>query len=150
MARAYPYHKAWDAGQASDLILRAVDLCHRRWQTVNYGTYANRPMRDFPAHLSTHATGMACDLAYKDETQARAMWDFFVGNSLALNVAALHWYRFGKFGAGYRCDRGEGKRGVRIYRNRTESAGTGGAWLHLELVDMNPDEWEARFRALKP
>ena len=107
-------------------------------------------MRGKPGQKSVHATGFALDLGYKDEAQAREIWDFFVNNSLALNVAEVHWYTFGKYGAGYRCSRGEGKKGVKIYENAAESAGTGGKWLHIELVDMDVAEWEQRFRALKP
>jgi hypothetical protein len=111
-------------------------------------------MRDKPGEKSVHATGFACDLQYKDETQAREIWDFFVNNSKALGVAEVHWYRYGrnkgKFGAGYRCSRGEGKTGVKIYETAAESAGTGGQWLHIELEEQDVAKWEETFRALKP
>lgn len=150
MARPYPYYPAWDGGHASPLILRAADLLQRRHKgTRNLGTYVKRDMRDKPGELSVHATGFALDLGYKDEAQARTIWDELVGNSLLLGLAECHWYRFGKFGAGYRCSRGEGKKGVKIYGSRAESAGVGGAWLHVELCDMPPDDWEQRFRSLK-
>jgi len=151
MTRKYPYYPAWDGKRPSPLILKCADLSRRRWPgTTNLGTYVNRDMRGKPGQKSVHATGFALDLGYKDEAQVREIWDFFVGNSLALNVAEVHWYTFGKFGAGYRCSRGEGKKGVKIYENAKESAGTGGKWLHIELVDMAVAEWEQRFRALKP
>ena len=151
MTRKYPYYPAWDGKRPSPLILKCADLSRRRWPgTVNLGTYVNRDMRGKPGQKSVHATGFALDLGYKDEAQAREIWDFFVNNSLALNVAEVHWYTFGKYGAGYRCSRGEGKQGVKIYENAEESAGTGGKWLHIELVDMAVAEWEQRFRALKP
>lgn len=151
MARPYPYYPAWDGGKASALILKCADLCQRRWKgSRNVGTYVNRDMRDRPGNKSVHATGFALDLKYYDETQAREIWDFFVVNSLALNVAEVHWYTYGKHGAGYRCSRGEGRRGVRIYKDAESSAGKGGPWLHIELVDMDVEEWERRFRALKP
>ena len=151
MTRKYPYHPAWDGKKPSALILKCADLSRRRWpDTTNLGTYVNRDMRGKPGQKSVHATGFALDLGYKDEAQAREIWDFFVGNSLALNVAEVHWYTFGKHGAGYRCSRGEGKKCVKIYENAAESAGTGGKWLHIELVDMAVAEWEQRFRALKP
>lgn len=151
MVRKYPYYPAWDGKKPSTLIVKCAELCGKRWKgTKNLGTYVNRDMRGKPGQKSVHATGFALDLGYKDETQARDIWDFFVGNSLALNVAEVHWYTFGKYGAGYRCSRGEGKTGVKIYANAEESAGSGGMWLHIELVDMDPTEWETRFRALKP
>ena len=142
MTRKYPYYPAWDGKKPSALILKCADLSRRRWPcTTNLGSYVNRYMRGKPGQKSVHATGFALDLGYKDEAQAREIWDFFVGNSLALNVAEVHWYTFGKFGAGYRCSRGEGKKGVKIYENAEESAGTGGKWLHIELVDLDVAEW---------
>lgn len=150
MTRKYPYYPAWDGGKASPLILKCAELCQRRWKgTRSLGTYVNRDMRDRPGQKSVHATGFALDLGYEIETQARAIWDFFVLNSLALNVAEVHWYTYGKFGAGYRCSRGEGRKGVRIYPDEESSAGKGGKWLHIELIDMDVAEWESRFRALK-
>jgi hypothetical protein len=152
--RKYPYWPAWDGGKASPIILKCVELCGKRWKTKNLGTYVNRDMRDKPGEKSVHATGFACDLSYKDEAQAREIWDFFVNNSEALLVSEVHWYRYGRnkgnFGAGYRSSRGAGKAGVRIYETAQESAGTGGQWLHIELEDQDPAEWEKTFRALKP
>ena len=63
------------------------------------------------AGLSVHATGYAADIQYKDEAQAREMWDWFLANSKALGLCELHWYAYGEYGAGYRCSRGEGKKG---------------------------------------
>jgi hypothetical protein len=152
--RKYPYYPATDGKAASPIILKCVELCGKRWKTTNLGTYVNRDMRDKPGEKSVHATGFACDIGYKDETQAREIWDFFVNNSKALGVAEVHWYRYGrnkgKFGAGYRCSRGEGKTGVKIYETAAESAGTGGQWLHIELEEQDVQAWEATFRALKP
>ena len=151
MTRKYPYYPAWDGKKPSPLILKCAELSMRRWKgTKNLGTYVNRDMRGKPGQKSVHATGFALDLSFTDEAQAREIWDFYVNNSLALNVAEVHWYTFGKFGAGYRCSRGEGKMGVKVYQNAAESAGVGGQWLHIELVDMDVAEWEQRFRALKP
>lgn len=153
MPRKYPYYPAWDAGGSSELMLKCFDLCKRRYKTVtNLGIYANRPMRG-KDELSVHATGFALDLGYKDEAQARIIWDFFVLNSKALKTAEVHWYEYGrnkgKFGAGYRCSRGEGRAGVRIYNTAAESAGRGGKWLHIELEQQDVAEFEATFRALK-
>lgn len=133
------------------LITKAMQLSTTRWKgTKNLGTYVNRPVRNPNAKgaLSTHATGFAMDLGFRDEAQAREIWDFYVGNSLALNVAAVHWYTFGTHGAAYRCNCGEGKAGVKIFTK--DELGAGGPWLHIELVDMDSAEWGKRFRALKP
>jgi len=154
--RKYPYYPAYDGKKASEVILRCVELCNKRWGTTNLGTYVNRDMRDKPGEKSVHATGYAADIGYKDEAQARIIWDYFVLNSKALGVAEVHWYRYGrnkgKFGAGYRCSRGEGRAGVKIYETAAESAGTGGAWLHIELEEPKggADKWEEVFRATKP
>ena len=153
MTRKYPYYPAWDGKHESAIIAKCVELCGKRWHTRNLGTYVNRDMRDKPGEKSVHATGFAADIGYKDETQAREIWDFFITNSKALGVCEVHWYRYGrnkgKFGAGYRCSRGEGRDGVKVYNTAAESAGTGGSWLHIELEDQDPAEWEAKFRALK-
>ena len=153
MTRKYSYYPAWDGKDESAIIAKAVELCGRRWHTRSLGTYVNRDMRDKPGEKSVHATGFAADIGYKDEAQAREIWDFFVTNSKALGVCEVHWYRYGrnkgKFGAGYRCSRGEGRDGVKVYNTAAESAGTGGSWLHIELEEQDPAEWEAKFRALK-
>lgn len=155
--RPYPFYPAWDGKKASLLILRVAQLCSRRWPgTHNLGTYVNRDMRGKPGQKSVHATGYALDLGYKDETQARQIWDYLLGNSKALGICEVHWYEYGQYGAGYRCSRGEGKKGVKIF-TATDNAGPGGAWLHIE-VDNNfggvpggdPDAWEKVFRATKP
>lgn len=147
--RKYPYYPAWDGKHVQPIITKCVELCGKRWGTQNLGTYVNRDMRDKPGNKSVHATGFAVDLKYKDEAQARIIWDFFVNNSAALGVAEVHWYTHGKYGAGYRCSRGEGKAGVKIF-TADDNAGKGGAWLHLELCEQDPTAFEATFRALKP
>lgn len=157
MSRKYPFYPAWDGKKASLLILRVADLCQRRWKgTSNLGTYVNRDMRGKPGQKSVHATGYALDLAYKDEAQAREIWDYLLNNSKALGICEVHWYTYGEHGAGYRCSRGEGKTGVKIF-TATDNAGPGGKWLHIE-IDNNfggiaggdPDAWEKAFRATKP
>lgn len=148
MSRKYPYYPAWDGKKTQPITAKAVELLGKRWGMKNLGTYVNRPMRDKP-DLSVHATGYAADLSYKDEAQAREIWDYLLKYSAELGVCELHWYKFGEFGAGYRCSRGEGKAGVKVYKNRQESAGVGGQWLHLELAEQDPAEWEAFFRAHK-
>lgn len=156
MPRKYPFFPAWDGKQASPLILRVAQLLQRRYPgTRNLGTYVNRDMRGKPGVKSTHATGYALDLGYQDEAQARLIWDELLAHSKDLGICELHWYKFGKHGAGYRCSRGENKQGVVIYQDAASSAGTGGAWLHLE-VDNNfgrpggdPDAWEKAFRATR-
>jgi hypothetical protein len=104
------------------------------------------------AGLSVHATGYAADLKYKDEAQARIIWDWFLANSKALGLCELHWYAYGDYGAGYRCSRGEGKKGVKIYTADNNAGSYQGSpnWLHIELADQTPEHFEQVFRALKP
>lgn len=166
MTRPYLYYPAWDGKAASPLILKVAELCQKRWAgTKNIGTYSNRLMKNdhtvgkkigdpgMEKYLSTHATGYALDLQYKDETQARAIWDYFLANSETLGIQEIHWYAYGEFGAGYRCSRGEGKAGVKIF-TKDDNAGSyqgNPSWLHLEVDKaIDPAEWERRFRATKP
>lgn len=160
MTRPYPYYPAFDGGKASELIQTCVALCHKKYKTTSLGTYSKRKIKG-KDDLSPHATGFACDISYadkgklfgiSDEQLARRIWDFFVFNSKELGLAEMHWYQYGRnkglYGAGYRCSRGEGKIGVRIYKTLAESAGLGGRWLHIELEDQNPTEWAEKFHAL--
>lgn len=148
--RPYPYSPSWDGKATQPVTSKLVELCKARWGMTSLGTYANRPMRSV-ARLSVHATGYAADLKYKDETQARIIWDWFLANSKALGLCEMHWYAYGDYGAGYRCSRGEGKAGVKIY-TATDNAGSyQGApnWLHIELASQTPEHFEQQFRALK-
>jgi hypothetical protein len=103
------------------------------------------------AGLSVHATGYAADLKYKDETQARAIWDWFLANSKALGLCEMHWYAYGEYGAGYRCSRGEGKAGVKIFTADDNAGSYQGSpnWFHIELAKQTPEHFEQVFRALK-
>ena len=148
--RPYPYYPAWDGKATQPVTAKLVELCKARWGMTSLGTYANRPMRN-NAGLSVHATGFAADLKYKDEGQARVIWDWFLANSKALGLCELHWYAYGDYGAGYRCSRGEGKKGVKVYTADDNAGSYQGSpnWLHIELADQTPEHFEQQFRALK-
>jgi len=148
--RVYPYYPAWDGKTTQPVTSKLVELTKSRWGLVSLGTYANRPMRN-NAGLSVHATGYAADLKYKDETQARTIWDWFLANSKALGLCEMHWYAYGDFGAGYRCSRGEGKSGVKIYTADDNAGSYEGNpnWFHIELANQTPEHFEQVFRALK-
>ena len=132
--RPYPYYPAWDNTKVSPGITALQALCKTRWQTGSYGTYVNRNMRN-SGNLSVHATGAAWDMVYKDEKQARVIWDWFLHNSKALGLCELHWYAYSLFGAGYRCSRGEDKAGVKIYTADNNAGSYEGSpnWLHIEI-----------------
>ena len=148
--RPYPYYPSWDGKKTQPVTAKLVELMNKRWSTKSLGTYVNRPMRS-GAGLSVHATGYAADIQYKDETQAREIWDWFLANSKALGLCELHWYAYGEYGAGYRCSRGEGKKGVKIYTADDNAGSYQGSpnWLHIELADQTPEHFEEKFRKLK-
>lgn len=147
--RPYPYYPAWDGKKEQPITTKVVDLCRRRWVTVNLGTYVLRNMRGRD-DLSVHATGFACDLGADIKT-LQAMWEFFTTNSAALRVSEVHFYKAPgtKYGLGYRSSRGEGKKGI-LKWTATNNGGSGGLWLHLELEEQDPAHFEAEFRRLKP
>jgi len=147
--RPYPYYPSWDGKQTQPVTAKLVELCGKRWGTKSLGTYANRAMRN-GAGLSVHATGYAADIQYKDEAQARIIWDWFLANSKALGLCELHWYAYGTYGAGYRCSRGEGKAGVKIYTADDNAGSYEGNpnWLHFEMANQSAEAFEAAWRAL--
>lgn len=148
---------------------KLVELCRKRWGFTNLGIFANRRMNNSqaakdpknPKWLSVHATGRACDIGYSDRKVAVQAWDWFIANTAALGIEEIHDYAFdpdgaGKkkaWGRGYRCSRGEGNKGVKIF-TETDNAGTpGGKWLHIELSpEMAADaaKFEAAWRAIAP
>ena len=138
--RVYPYFPSWDGKVEQPVTTKLVELCKARWKLVSLGTYANRPMRN-NAGLSVHATGYACDLKYKDEAQARKIWDWFLHNSAALGLCEMHWYAYGDYGAGYRCSRGEDKAGVKIYTADDNAGSYEGSpnWFHIEMAKQTPE-----------
>ena len=155
MPRKYPYYPVTTPGTGKLAgTEKFVDLCRKRWGFTNLGTWVVRPMRGKKT-LSVHSLGVACDIGYPatraGRAAAREAWDWFMANTEALGICELHDYAFGEFGRGYRCSRGEGTAGVKVYKNVAESAGQGGAWLHVELeMDMATDAkaLEAAWRAL--
>ena len=165
MTRPYPYFLAYDGGKETPGIRKLVDLMGRRWSTKSLGTYVVRNMRNDlqPPQLSVHATGAAADVQYADEKQARIIWDWLLGSSVIdgktvqhserMRIVELHWYAYGDYGAGYRCSRGEGKAGVKIF-TATDNAGSyqgSPRWFHIELskeMAADADKFEAAWRSL--
>ena len=149
-------------------IKKFVQLAQKRGFT-NLGTFSNRQMnnpkakKNNPKFLSVHATGRACDIGYKDRDRALEMWNFLVANSRALGIEEIHDYSYRwpnqdpadktAWGAGYRCSRGEGLAGVKIY-TASDNAGTpNGRWLHVELspeMADNPRKFTAAWKACNP
>ena len=163
--RKYPYYPSFDGKGAKPGTEKLVELCGKRWKTKNIGIYSNRLMKNdhtagkkigdpgMEKYLSVHATGAAADIQYPDEKVAREMWDWLLANSEALGICEVHWYAFGDFGAGYRCSRGEGKSGVKIF-TKDDNAGSyqgNPNWLHVEIspeMAEDPERFEAAWRAL--
>lgn len=153
MARKYPFYPAWDGKKASPVTEKFQDLCKRRWGFSNLGIYANRQMRG-SNNLSVHATGWAVDIGYGTgkENRAKAVqaWDWFMKYTEELRICEVHDYAYGKWGRGYRCSRGIGAKGVKVF-TATDNAGTpGGTWLHVEISNdwESAEAFEAAWRAL--
>ena len=129
--RPYEYYPAWDGKQVSPGVTKMIALSKERWKTSSLGAYVHRNMNNDikPPQLSVHATGSAWDCKYANEAQARVIWDWLLGKSTiagrvvehskVLGISEIHWYAFGTYGAGYRCSRGEGKTGVKIFTATT-------------------------------
>lgn len=147
--------------------LMLVDLCQRRWKFSNLGVFANRRMNNDaaaadptnPKWLSVHATGRACDLGYKKRKDAVQAWNWLLEHAAVLGIEEMHDYAFdpdgaGKkkaWGRGFRCSRGEGNKGVRIFDDSNNAGSAGGAWLHIELCPSMADdavEFERVWRSL--
>ena len=157
--RTYQFYPSWDGKRTQPITAKLIELMSRRWGTTSLGAYVNRPMRSGKS-LSVHATGFACDQKYKDEAQAKIIFEWFLGSSVIdgvkvqhserLGLQELHWYSKPgtTHGVGYRCSRGEGMKGVKVY-TATDNAGPGNGWLHFELSkDMTAEAFETAWRSL--
>jgi hypothetical protein len=156
MPRKYPFYPAYNGGKSSPVVVWFVKACNKRWGFTNLGIYVNRAVRNPYAKgaLSSHATGWCCDIGYPSTRAGRRTaveaWEWLLAHTEELRIAEIHDYRFGEFGRGYRCSRGEGQKGVVEYRNAKESAGKGGSWLHVEIENTweSAKDFEAAWRAL--
>lgn len=135
-------------------ITELLRLASKRFTVTNLGTFVNRQMRG-SNQLSVHATGRAVDLGYSTRTNGLALYNFLLANTQLLGIEEIHDYSYKwpqqnpadktAWGAGYRCSRGEGLAGVKIY-TATDNAGTpGGKWIHVELSPAMADN-AAAFR----
>jgi hypothetical protein len=171
MPRKYPYYPAKDHGKARPGTEKLADLCNRRWKTKNLGIYVSRLMRNshtvgktakdpgMEKWLSVHATGAAVDIGYDDRKVGVEMYDWFLKYTKELGIVEIHDYAFDKnvkdgkpgYGRGFRCSRGEGKAGEKIFTESDNAGSFGGKWLHLELepaMANDPERFEAAWRAL--
>jgi hypothetical protein len=139
-------------------------LASKRWGFTNLGMFSNRRMNNAkakadptnPAYLSVHATGRAVDMGYKNRVKALECWNFLIANTAALGIEEIHDYAYKNpiqdpkdktaWGAGYRCSRGEGMKGIRIFDAKNNAGTPGGQWLHVELSPAMADDPKA-FRA---
>ena len=162
-ARKYPFWPSWDGGATSPITKKFYDLCKRRWAFTNLGMYVNRPMRG-SKNLSVHASGFAVDMGYPATREGRAAakeaWTWLVDNSEALLLCELHDYSFRNpaqpdtdktaWGRGYRCSRGPGQKGVKLFTSQDNAGTPGGVWLHAEISNEwdSAEEFEKAWRAL--
>ena len=171
MARKYTGNSDGDGKGAKPGTQKLIELCGKRWKFSNLGAYSNRLMRNsntagkklgdpgMEKWLSVHATGRACDVGYTDRKAAVEAWDWFLKYSKELGIEEIHDYAFDSdkadknvgYGRGYRCSRGEGVKGVKVYDSKDNAGSFGGKWLHLELSpEMANDaaKFEAAWRAI--
>ena len=155
MPRKYPYYPVTTPGTGKLAgTEKFVDLCKRRWGFTNLGTFVVRNIRGGKT-LSTHSLGVAGDVGYPKtragRAQAKEAFDWFIEHSEALGLCELHDYAYGDYGRGYRCSRGEGQKGVKIFTATDNAGSIGGAWLHFELemrLATDSKAMEAAWRAL--
>ena len=165
MARKYTGNTDGNSGKALPGTQKLVEFCQKRWGFTNLGIWANRQMKNpaakpnDPKWLSVHATGRACDIGYTNRKAAIQAWDWFLANTAALGIEEMHDYAFDAnkadkqagWGRGYRCSRGEGEKGVKIYNDKDNAGSQGGHWLHIELSpEMANDaaKFEAAWKAI--
>ena len=171
MPRKYPYYPAFDGKKVQPGTEKLVELSAKRWKAKNLGTYSARLMRNsntagkkigdpgMEKWLSVHATGAACDLGYAKRETGVEMWDWFLKHAAALGIVEIHDYAFDAnvsdkkpgWGRGFRCSRGEGEKGVKVYNDKDNAGSQGGMWIHVELdPEMAKDaaKFEAAWRSL--
>ena len=164
VARKYTGNSDGNYGKARPGTLELLRLSSKRFGMTNLGTYANRRMNNAradrdptnPKYLSTHASGRAVDLGYRNRKNAVDLWNFLIANTAQLGIEEIHDYAYQwpqqdpkdktAWGAGYRCSRGENLRGIRIFTAQNNAGTPGGKWLHVELSPAMADDRTA-FRA---
>jgi hypothetical protein len=154
VARKYTGNSDGNHGGPREGTQELLRLASKRWGFTNLGIYSNRRMNNFqaaadpdnPKWLSVHATGRAVDLGYKNRAHAVAFWNFLIFNTEQLGIEEIHDYAYRNpkqsekdklaWGAGYRCSRGEGLAGIKIFTSKDNAGTPGGRWIHVEL---NPE-----------
>ena len=98
-------------------------------------------------------------MGYTDRTKALEAWTWLLANAAALGIEELHDYAYDAnvkdkvlgWGRGFRCSRGEGTKGVKVYDSKDNAGSQGGKWLHVELSPAMAKDavvFEAAWRAL--
>ena len=171
MPRKYSYYPSFDGKKTQPGTAKLVEYCGIRWKTSNMGTYVARLMRNSHTEgkkigdpgmekwMSVHATGAACDVGYTDRKVGEAMWDWFLKYTKELGIEEIHDYAFDAnkadknvgYGRGFRCSRGEGAAGVKIFTDKDNAGSFGGKWLHIELspeMAKDADKFVAAWKSL--
>ena len=161
MPRKYTGNTDGDNGGPREGTQELLRLASKQFGFKSLGIYANRRMNnakakadpDNPKYLSVHASGRAVDLGYSNRAAALAFWNFLIANTEQLGIEEIHdyAYRWPKqdpkdktaWGAGYRCARGEGMAGIKIYDSKNNAGTPGGRWIHVELAPHFADDKEA-------
>ena len=162
-ARKYPFYPAWNGEATSPITKKFYDLCKKRWAFTNLGMYANRQMRG-SKNLSVHATGFAVDMGYPATRAGRAAakdcWAWLIENSETLLICEIHDYAFRNpaqpetdktaWGRGYRCSRGPGAKGIKLFDSKDNAGTPGGAWLHVEISNAwkTPEDFKVAWDSI--
>jgi hypothetical protein len=164
VARKYTGNSDGNFGSTRPGTKELFRLASKRFGFTNLGMYTNRRMNNSkadkdptnPAYLSVHATGRGVDMGYKNRKKAVECWNFLIAHTAALGIEEIHDYAYRNpqqnpkdktaWGAGYRCSRGEGLKGIRLFDSKNNAGTPGGSWLHVELSPAMADDPKA-FRA---
>jgi hypothetical protein len=159
--RKYTGNSDGNHGSVRPGTTELLRLASKRWGFTNLGTYSNRRMNNDkakadpnnPAYLSVHATGRAVDMGYNNRENALACWNFLIANTAQLGIEEIHDYAYKwpqqdpkdktAWGAGYRCSRGEGLAGIKIFTAKDNAGTPNGKWLHVELSPAMADNADA-------
>lgn len=161
VARKYTGNSDGNFGKVRPGTEELFRLASKRFSFTNLGMYANRRMNNAkakadpknPAFLSVHATGRAVDMGYKKRENALACWNFLIAHTELLGIEEIHDYAYRwpqqdakdktAWGAGYRCSRGPGIAGIRIFDSKNNAGTPGGKWLHVEISPAMADNPKA-------
>jgi len=127
---------------------RFVQLCNRRWEFANLGTWVVRDIKGKPGTMSVHSTARALDTSYgKDKASGLQAINWFVKYAAELGLEEVHDYSgitkkgCETWGRGWRIGRG-----WKDWSKDDNGGSQKATWIHVELApkyaDMAGDDYE--------